>query len=304
MEEGVLIRTDALSKVYQDVRALDALSLEIRRGEVFGLLGPNGSGKTTTIRLLLGLLRPTAGRATIAGFDCWKDSLEVRRLTSYLRGRAEALRLDDGSRRPGTAERPEGWRRPGPGRGDRGAGHEAGPPASGPDLFDGHEAEAGAGAGLLRPGGHPDPRRTDLGAGPVGPRARAGPGPGRAGARADGGVLRARAPRGGAGLRPRGDHAEGAADARRGHARASEASDAPGPLRAGRDPRAGPRAGTDRAGATRSRRCSSSTAASWLRCWTGWARSRSRTSRSAPRTSAACTTVSMAPNVPDEDELP
>jgi ABC-2 type transport system ATP-binding protein len=86
MEEGVLIRTDALSKVYQDVRALDALSLEIRRGEVFGLLGPNGSGKTTTIRLLLGLLRPSAGRATIAGFDCWKDSLEVRRLTSYLGG--------------------------------------------------------------------------------------------------------------------------------------------------------------------------------------------------------------------------
>ena len=70
----------------RDVRALDALSLEIRRGEVFGLLGPNGSGKTTTIRLLLGLLRPTSGRATIAGFDCWRESLEVRRLISYLPG--------------------------------------------------------------------------------------------------------------------------------------------------------------------------------------------------------------------------
>jgi ABC-2 type transport system ATP-binding protein len=83
---GSLITIDGLSKSYKSVRALDSLSLEIRRGEVFGLLGPNGSGKTTTIRLLLGLLKPTSGRAMIAGFDCWRDSLEVRRLTSYLPG--------------------------------------------------------------------------------------------------------------------------------------------------------------------------------------------------------------------------
>ena len=66
--------------------ALDSLSLAVRRGEVFGLLGPNGSGKTTTIRLLLGLLRPTSGWATVAGFDCWRNSLDVRRLVSYLPG--------------------------------------------------------------------------------------------------------------------------------------------------------------------------------------------------------------------------
>src|SRR5262249_38845002 len=49
-------------------------------------LGPNGSGKTTTIRLLLGMLRPSAGRASVAGHNCWRDGLEVRRVVSYLPG--------------------------------------------------------------------------------------------------------------------------------------------------------------------------------------------------------------------------
>ncbi|HEX3448872.1 MAG TPA: ATP-binding cassette domain-containing protein, partial [Isosphaeraceae bacterium] len=69
MENGALIVTEGLTKVYRRVTALEGLSLQVGRGEVYGLLGPNGSGKTTTIRLLLGLLRPTAGRATVAGFD-------------------------------------------------------------------------------------------------------------------------------------------------------------------------------------------------------------------------------------------
>jgi ABC-2 type transport system ATP-binding protein len=86
MENGALIVTEGLSKVYRRVTALEGLSLQVGRGEVYGLLGPNGSGKTTTIRLLLGLLRPTAGRATVAGFDSWRSSLDVRRLVSYLPG--------------------------------------------------------------------------------------------------------------------------------------------------------------------------------------------------------------------------
>jgi ABC-2 type transport system ATP-binding protein len=81
-----LIVTEGLTKRYGRVIALDSMSLAVVRGEVFGLLGPNGSGKTTTIRLLLGLLRPTAGRATVAGFDSWRNSLQVRRLVSYLPG--------------------------------------------------------------------------------------------------------------------------------------------------------------------------------------------------------------------------
>ncbi len=86
MDKEGLIVTEALTKHYNRVVALESLFLEIHRKEVFGLLGPNGSGKTTTIRLLLGLLRPTAGRATVAGFDCWRQSLDVRRLVSYLPG--------------------------------------------------------------------------------------------------------------------------------------------------------------------------------------------------------------------------
>ncbi len=75
MSSEVVIETRNLTKVYRDfwgrqkVRALKALDLEVRRGEVFGLLGPNGSGKTTTIKLLLGLLYPTSGQALVLGQD-------------------------------------------------------------------------------------------------------------------------------------------------------------------------------------------------------------------------------------------
>lgn len=86
MNRPALIATTELSKNYGKFAALRRLSLEIRQGEVFGLLGPNGSGKTTTIRILLGLLRPCSGAATISGLDCWQQSLRVRRLVSYLPG--------------------------------------------------------------------------------------------------------------------------------------------------------------------------------------------------------------------------
>ncbi|SIO08022.1 ABC-2 type transport system ATP-binding protein [Singulisphaera sp. GP187] len=81
-----MIVTEGLTKRYGAVTALADLSMTVRRGEVFGLLGPNGSGKTTTIRLLLGLLKPSSGWATVGGHHCWSDSLEVRRLVTYLPG--------------------------------------------------------------------------------------------------------------------------------------------------------------------------------------------------------------------------
>src|SRR5205807_1622840 len=85
-KQRMLLRTEHLTKDYGRFRALDDLNLSIGGGEVFGLLGPNGSGKTTALRLLLGFLRPTAGNAWISGHDCWHDSVAARRHVAYLPG--------------------------------------------------------------------------------------------------------------------------------------------------------------------------------------------------------------------------
>ncbi len=78
------IRTDDLGRRFGQIRAVDGLSLKVPRGIVFGFLGPNGSGKTTTIRLLLGLLEPTAGRAEVLGFDTSTQGDEIRARTGAL----------------------------------------------------------------------------------------------------------------------------------------------------------------------------------------------------------------------------
>jgi len=80
------VRIEHLGKRYGRVTALRDVSLEVRTGEVFGFLGLNGAGKTTTIRVLLDLVRPTAGRASVFGFDCQARGLEVRARVGYLPG--------------------------------------------------------------------------------------------------------------------------------------------------------------------------------------------------------------------------
>jgi ABC-2 type transport system ATP-binding protein len=82
--DAVAISAAGVSKLYGPVLALNNLTLDIRVGEVFGLLGPNGSGKTTFMRLLSGYLLPSAGRLTVAGLDAVRDSLEVRRRIGYV----------------------------------------------------------------------------------------------------------------------------------------------------------------------------------------------------------------------------
>jgi ABC-2 type transport system ATP-binding protein len=73
-----------LCKDYGSYRALDDVSFHVDQGEVVGFLGPNGAGKTTTMRILAGYMPPSEGRASIAGFDVFQDSLEVRRRIGYL----------------------------------------------------------------------------------------------------------------------------------------------------------------------------------------------------------------------------
>jgi len=82
------IELDNLTKVYSGSKtpAIDNLSLSIKAGEVYGFLGSNGAGKSTTIRTIMDFLRPTSGSATILGLDTVKDSVEVRRNIGYLAG--------------------------------------------------------------------------------------------------------------------------------------------------------------------------------------------------------------------------
>ena len=81
-----VIVTDRLEKSYGQTRALAGLDLEVRPGEVFGFLGVNGAGKTTTIRILLDLIRPSAGSVRVLGLDPRHDGVEMRRRLGYLEG--------------------------------------------------------------------------------------------------------------------------------------------------------------------------------------------------------------------------
>ena len=78
------VETVGLRKTFGALTAVEGLDLTIGRGEVFGLLGPNGSGKTTTIRMLCGLVPPTAGRATVVGLDMVNDAERIRRKIGYM----------------------------------------------------------------------------------------------------------------------------------------------------------------------------------------------------------------------------
>ena len=74
------IEVEGLVRDFGDIRAVDAIDLVVEQGEIFGFLGPNGAGKSTTVRMLTTLLKPTAGRARVAGFDVSTEAASVRRV--------------------------------------------------------------------------------------------------------------------------------------------------------------------------------------------------------------------------------
>ena len=81
---GAAIRTEGLTRRFGSLTALDGLTIDVAPGEIFGLLGANGAGKSTAIKILTTLLRPTSGRAEVAGFDVVEQSREVRRRIGYV----------------------------------------------------------------------------------------------------------------------------------------------------------------------------------------------------------------------------
>ncbi len=81
-----VIAVDALSKRYGRRSGVESLTLTVPSGAMYGFLGPNGSGKTTTIRMLMGLLRPTSGVGRVMGWDCWRESAALKAEVGYLPG--------------------------------------------------------------------------------------------------------------------------------------------------------------------------------------------------------------------------
>lgn len=89
-----MIQAQGLCKAFAAIQAVDGFTLQVERGEVVALLGPNGAGKTTAMRMLAGFLRPDAGHAAIAGFDCTRQGLAARRSLGYLPEHAPVYRED------------------------------------------------------------------------------------------------------------------------------------------------------------------------------------------------------------------
>jgi ABC-2 type transport system ATP-binding protein len=83
-EKRLIIKTEDLTRKFGDLVAVDHLNLEIKRGEIFGLVGPDGAGKTTTIRMLAAIMDPSEGHASVAGFDTVKQAEAIKQHIGYM----------------------------------------------------------------------------------------------------------------------------------------------------------------------------------------------------------------------------
>lgn len=83
-DRGIAIQADKLTKQFGNFTAVDHISFEVSKGEIFGFLGANGAGKTTAMRMLCGLSLPTSGRARVAGFDVYKENEKIKKSIGYM----------------------------------------------------------------------------------------------------------------------------------------------------------------------------------------------------------------------------
>ena len=83
-ENNLAVKTEALTRKFGKFVAVDEVSIKVKKGEIFGFLGANGAGKTTMIRMLCGLLKPTAGKATVAGYDVYKQTEKIKQNIGYM----------------------------------------------------------------------------------------------------------------------------------------------------------------------------------------------------------------------------
>jgi len=84
MSNDKVITADKLTKHFGDFTAVDQISFDVHKGEIFGFLGANGAGKTTAMRMLCGLSLPTSGKATVAGFDVFKENEKIKKSIGYM----------------------------------------------------------------------------------------------------------------------------------------------------------------------------------------------------------------------------
>jgi ABC-2 type transport system ATP-binding protein len=84
MNNDIIVKTESLTRKFGDFVAVNQVSMEIRHGEIFGFLGANGAGKTTVIRMLCGLLKPTSGVGSVAGLDIYKQNEKIKENIGYM----------------------------------------------------------------------------------------------------------------------------------------------------------------------------------------------------------------------------
>jgi len=84
MNNNKVIQVEGLTKMFGDFAAVNAITFEVEKGEIFGFLGANGAGKTTAMKMLIGISKPTAGKATVAGFDVFTQAEDIKKNIGYM----------------------------------------------------------------------------------------------------------------------------------------------------------------------------------------------------------------------------